>query len=131
MSLLFARTYQHQTTALSGSKAKMRSVNNSWWSTVNMAGQEKVRYLMYSNLFSVSGEITMQNGLLKRGSQIIIPPPLHPTILETLHTGHLGISKYREKARDSVWWPNLSKQLVDLLKNCTTCCKFQKQAPEP
>ena len=81
--------------------------------------------------FSVSGEITIQNGLLMRGSRIIIPPPLRSDILETLHTGHLGISKCREKARNSVWWPNLSKQLADLVENCTTCCKFQKQAPEP
>ena len=81
--------------------------------------------------FSVSGEITIQNGLLMRGSRIIIPPPLHSNILETLHKGHFGISKCREKARNSVWWPNLSKQLADVVENCATCCKFQKQAPEP
>ena len=81
--------------------------------------------------FSVSGEITIQNGLLMRGSRIIIPPRLHSNILETLHTGHFGISKCREKARNSVWWPNLSKRLADVVENCTTCCKFQKQAPEP
>ena len=73
----------------------------------------------------------MQNVLLMRGSQIIIPPPIHPNILAKLHTGHLGISKCREKARNSVWWPNLSRQLADLVINCTTCPKFQKPAPEP
>ena len=81
--------------------------------------------------FCVAGEITIQNGLLMRGSRIIIPPSLRPNILETLHTGHLGISKCRDRAKNSVWWPNLSKQLADLVANCTTCCKFQKQAPEP
>ena len=73
----------------------------------------------------------MQNELLMRGSRIIIPPPLRSDILERLHTGHLGISKCRERARNSVWWPNLSKQLADLVENCTTCCKFQKQPSEP
>ena len=81
--------------------------------------------------FSIAGEITMQNELLMRGSRIIIPPPLRSDILERLHTGHLGISKCRERARNSVWWPNLSKQLADLVENCTTCCKFQKQPSEP
>ena len=81
--------------------------------------------------FCVAEEITIQNGLLMRGSRIIIPPSLRPNILETLHTGHLGISKCRDRAKNSVWWPNLSKQLADLVANCTTCCKFQKQAPEP
>ena len=59
----------------------------------------------------------MQNGLLMRGSQIIIPPPLHPNILETLHTGHLGISK---KARNSVWWPNLSKRLWKIVQHAAS-----------
>ena len=57
---------------------------------------------------SVSGEITVLDGLLMRGSRIIIPSPLRPTILEKLHTGHQDISKCREKARSSVWWPGLA-----------------------
>ena len=52
---------------------------------------------------SVSGEITVLDGLLMRGSRIIIPLPLRPTILEKLHTSHQGISKCREKAKYSVW----------------------------
>ena len=80
---------------------------------------------------SVSGEITVLDGLLVRGSRIIIPSPLRSTILEKIHTGHQGISKCREKARCSVWWPGLSKQLETLINNCTICNKFQNQAVEP
>ena len=80
---------------------------------------------------SVSGEITVLDGLLMRGSRIIIPSRLRPTILEKLHTGHQGISKCREKARSSVWWPGLGKQLETLINNCSICNKFQSQAVEP
>ena len=66
----------------------------------------------------------MQSEFLMRGCRIIILPPLRSDILETLHTGYLGISKCREKAKHSVWWPNLCKK-------CITCCKFQKQPSEP
>ena len=52
-------------------------------------------------------------------------------ILGKLHTGHQGIVKCRERARQSVWWPGLSTQLVQLVKKCRECCKEQKQPAEP
>ena len=52
-------------------------------------------------------------------------------ILEKLHTSHLGIVKCRERARQSVWWPGLSTQLVQMIKNCRECCKERSQPAEP
>ena len=79
----------------------------------------------------VSGEIAVLDGLLMRGSRIIIPSPLRPDILEKLHTGHQGISKCREKVRSLVWWPGLSKQLEIMIRNCSVCNKFLNQTMEP
>ena len=36
----------------------------------------------------VSAELTVQDGLLMRGSRIVIPPPLRLEMLDRLHTGH-------------------------------------------
>ena len=49
-------------------------------------------------------------------------------ILEKLHSAHQGITKCRERARQSVWWPNISK---DLVKDCPECIKHQSQHVEP
>jgi len=65
-----------------------------------------------------------------RGS-LIIPAQLRPEILDKLHAGHQGISKCREKAKVSVWWPDLCTQLENLVNGCPICCKFQKQPAEP
>ena len=44
------------------------------------------------------------DGLLMRGSKIFLLSTLHSSILKTLHdTGHQGISKCHEKARNLVW----------------------------
>ena len=43
----------------------------------------------------------------------------------------LGITKCRERARTSVWWPGMSKQVEDLVKNCQVCIKQRHNKAEP
>ena len=71
--------------------------------------------------YPVSAEICIEGGLLMRGSRIIIPESMRRNTLDKVHTGHEGISKCRERARQSVWWPGLSKQLEELVKSCPDC----------
>ena len=79
----------------------------------------------------VSAEISIQQGLLLRGSRILVPQSLRQDILARIHDGHQGITKCRERARQVVWWPGLSKELEKTVQNCVVCCKEQIQRAEP
>ena len=79
----------------------------------------------------VATELSVKDGLLMRGSRIVIPAALRLEMLDRIHTGHQGISKCRERARQSLWWPGLSRQLEELVKNCANCRKCIKQRSEP
>ena len=81
--------------------------------------------------YSVAQEMSVVDGLLLRGTRLVIPPTMRRDILNRLHTGHLGITKCRERARQTVWWPGLSAELERTIKNCHECCKHQKQHAEP
>ena len=81
--------------------------------------------------FPVVGELSVQDGLLMRGSRIVVPTSIRLSVLDKLHVGHQGITKCRERARQSVWWPGLSKQLEALVQNCAKCCKDKIQHAEP
>ncbi|XP_025999271.1 uncharacterized protein K02A2.6-like [Astatotilapia calliptera] len=70
-----------------------------------------------------SGDLTVHNGLLLYGSRIVIPTSLRADILSKLHEGHLGITKCRERAKQSVWWPGLSSELIKVIGTCDTCCR--------
>ena len=48
---------------------------------------------------------------------------LQQDILQKLHKGHQGIVKTQLRARKSVWWPGMSKQIKSFIQNCNTCCK--------
>ena len=62
------------------------------------------------------------------GNQLLIPVP---TILTQLHGGHQGITKCRQRATQSVWWPGISKEIQQLVENCQICCQKRINHPEP
>ena len=62
---------------------------------------------------------------------MVIPSALRHDVLKKIHAGHMGIVKCRERARQGVWWPGLSNQLQELVKNFEECCKAQEQVVEP
>ncbi|KAL1265233.1 hypothetical protein QQF64_003260 [Cirrhinus molitorella] len=75
--------------------------------------------------------LTMQDGLLLRGTRLVIPASMRSSVLNKLHEGHLGLVKCRERARQSVWWPGLSHQLKEIVHNCRTCLKERQNPKEP
>ena len=59
----------------------------------------------------VASELSIHEGLLMRNNRIVIPKPLQAETLIAIHKGHQGITKCRECAEHSVWWPGLSKEV--------------------
>ena len=46
--------------------------------------------------------------------------------MEELHQSHPGITRIKALARSYVWWPNLDKDLEQLVQSCHTCQLHQK-----
>ena len=42
-------------------------------------------------------------------------------IIELIHAGHQGITKSRERANSSVWWPKMSEEITQRVRNCRIC----------
>ena len=50
-------------------------------------------------------------------ARIIFPPSLRKDVLEKIH-----IVVIKARARQSVWWPGMSKQLEKPVSNGNICC---------
>ena len=76
-------------------------------------------------------DLSICNGLLLIGNSIVIPDDLRNEVLEQLHTGHQGLVKCKERARVSVWWPGITKDIEAYIRKCIICCQFQQTKYEP
>ena len=77
-------------------------------------------------LWQSQGELTIQDGLLYRGEQLVIPLALRSMMKRKIHEGHLGITKCQERARTYFYWPNINMEIENMVKACSICQKYQK-----
>lgn len=71
-------------------------------------------------------EIHIADNLLFVGDRIIIPSDQRQTVLDAVHESHLGIEKCKARARQSVYWPGMSKDIERICSQCETCNKFKR-----
>lgn len=52
-------------------------------------------------------------------------------MLTRIHEGHLGIEKCKRRARETVFWPGMNKDIENMIRRCETCQKYRnKQTKE-
>ena len=53
-------------------------------------------------------------------------------MLKLIHKGHLGLTKCKLQAKQTVYWPGLNEQLEKLILNCQLCLKYsQSKCKQP
>ena len=70
---------------------------------------------------ALQSELTVHSSLLMKGSRLVIPYSLRHEILEKVHSGHQGVTKCRQRAKATVWWPRISKDVEEFVTSCPIC----------
>ena len=73
--------------------------------------------------------LSIINGVVMNGTRIIIQKSLQFECLRCLHTGHFGISKCRARAKSTVYWPGIDKDITNLIGCCDICRQVQHAPP--
>ncbi|VDH89859.1 Hypothetical predicted protein [Mytilus galloprovincialis] len=74
-----------------------------------------------NNLFRFREELSVIDGVLLKGSRIVIPDKLRKQTLQLAHEGHQGIVKTKLRLREKVWWPGIDQDAENLVKSCRAC----------
>ncbi|XP_042345404.1 uncharacterized protein K02A2.6-like [Plectropomus leopardus] len=103
-----------------------RLVTQGWPKHVRSVPVQAKAYHQWGNSLSTS------KGLVLYGDRIVVPHSMRGDILHCLHDGHQGITKCRERARTSVWWPGLESEIQELVTKCPECMQTRPtQRKEP
>uniref|UniRef100_A0A131YJ66 RNA-directed DNA polymerase n=1 Tax=Rhipicephalus appendiculatus TaxID=34631 RepID=A0A131YJ66_RHIAP len=80
--------------------------------------------------FHIRSELYITEGFVCCGQRLAIPAALQAEVLEKLHQAHRGIVACKGLASQSVYWPSLNKDIVNLVSSCDICQSNQKSNPQ-
>ena len=64
-----------------------------------------------------------------KGDRLVIPSSMQVQILAKLHESHQGIEKTRLRARATVYWKNINRDIDEIVRKCDVCQQMQRSQP--
>ena len=93
----------------------MSTIMEGWPKSKNQCSE---RIKIY---WSLQEELSVVEGLIFKGSRLVIPRAMRQEMLDKIHEGHMGISKSKQRSRESVYWPGISVEVDNMIQGCSTC----------
>ena len=82
--------------------------------------------------YSVRHELSeTDNGVILRGTKIVMPKSLQRQTLQLAHKGHQGIVKTKQLLRSKVWWAKIDKSAEEYVRQCHACQSLSHGDPPP
>jgi len=81
--------------------------------------------------FDHRDELTVLDGIILRGDQVVIPRSLQSSMKQRVHAGHMGINSCLRRARELIYWPGMSRDIRQYVQACHVCATYpDRQPPE-
>ena len=99
----------------------LRSIITQGWSDTRSACPVHLHAF-----WNYGDELTVADGVILKGKRILIPKSLQPDVLQQLHYAHQGAEKCKLRAKGSVFWVNINRDIEEMVKSCAPCQHNQK-----
>ena len=95
-------------------KPQPKITNYSYWPEQYMKGGpnfSKTVPTVYDHTGPFRDEITYEDGILYKGAQLIMPETERKSTLKVIHMGHYAIDKMNLRAKETVYWLGIRKDI--------------------
>lgn len=79
--------------------------------------------------YDVRNELTIQDDLVFKGQQVVVPVALRKEMMLTRHALHIGIEGCIRGARESLYWPSMSTELKEYISRNVILCISHRASP--
>ncbi|KAL0162893.1 hypothetical protein M9458_042289, partial [Cirrhinus mrigala] len=66
-------------------------------------------------------ELTIEDGIITKGTRVVIPHSLQSEYLQILHKGHAGAEATKRSTRDAVFWLTMTQDIDNFVQSCSIC----------
>ena len=80
--------------------------------------------------FDVQDQLTVQANIVFKGQRLVVPLSLRKELMDVIHATHIGIEECLRRARDSLYWPRMNKELKDKISKCAVCLANRVSQPK-
>lgn len=80
--------------------------------------------------WGVRNNLTTDDDLVLRDQQLVIPRSMQRHVLDELHASHQGQQKTKRRARQVVYWPNMSQDIDNVVSSCQACAERLASLPK-
>ena len=75
---------------------------------------------------------TTSQGIVLRGTRIVIPAVLQQRTIDLAHQAHFGIDKTKSLIREKIWFPQIDNRVKSTIDHCLPCQAVRRpNPPEP
>jgi len=77
------------------------------------------------DLWKIRDSLVVDDCLVLHGAQLVIPAAMTRLVLSRLYDFHRGIEAIERRARQTVWWPGITSDIVSTMQSCDACKALQ------
>jgi hypothetical protein len=101
-----------------------------WYSVNKMVWNSQINLAALHSYYNVRDELGVtQDGVVLRGSRVVVPALLQRKVIDLAHIGHQGIVKTKSLLREKVWFPNVDGMVQEKISGCIACQSTHDSKP--